>query len=125
MLKAPIKRGDIFCYDYGKGKGSVQGGTRPCIIIQNNKGNTYSPTVIVAAITSKINKANLPTHVNIGKECGLDEPSLILLEQISTVNKTELKRFIGHAGTNVLEKINKALGISLDIKKEEADDNFE
>ena len=124
MLKSSVKRGDIFYYDYGKGKGSVQGGIRPCVIIQNDIGNTYSPTVIVAAITSELGKNDIPTHVNIGTECGLKKPSLILLEQIRTVNKTELKRFVGHAGTNVLEKINKALGISLDIKKEKEDANF-
>lgn len=115
MLNSLIKRGDIFYYDYGKGKGSIQGGLRPCIIIQNNIGNTYSPTVIVAAITSELNKSKIPTHVNIGTECGLTKPSLILLEQIRTVNKAELKKFVGHAGTSVLTKINKALGISLDI----------
>ena len=92
-----VKRGDIFYADLSPVVGSEQGGIRPVIVIQNDVGNKYSPTVIVAAITSQINKAKLPTHVEISSEAyGLNKDSVVLLEQIRTLDKRRLKEKIGH-----------------------------
>ena len=92
-----VKRGDIFYADLSPVIGSEQGGIRPVIIMQNDIGNKYSPTVIVAAITSQINKAKLPTHVEISsEEYGLNRDSVVLLEQVRTLDKRRLKEKIGH-----------------------------
>ena len=88
------KRREIYFADLGVNNGSEQGGVRPVLIIQNDIGNKYSPTVIVACITSKINKAKLPTHIEIGKESGLLHNSLVLMEQIKTIDKKRLKNYI-------------------------------
>ena len=105
-----VKRGDIFYADLSPVIGSEQGGIRPVLVIQNDVGNKYSPTIIVAAITSQINKAKLPTHIEIsGKIHGLSKDSVILLEQIRTIDKRRLKDKIGHVNTGLYDSITIAL----------------
>jgi len=111
-----IKRGDIFYADLRPVIGSEQGGVRPVLIIQNDVGNKHSPTVICAAITSKMNKAKLPTHVEI--DAGRYEivrDSVILLEQLRTIDKKRLKDRVCHLDMEILEQVNKALQISLEL----------
>jgi mRNA interferase MazF len=111
-----VKRGDIFYADLSPVIGSEQGGIRPVIIIQNDVGNKYSPTVIVAAITSQINKAKLPTHVEISsEEYGLNKDSVVLLEQIRTLDKKRLKEKIGHMTESDTKKVDEALTISVGL----------
>lgn len=111
-----VKRGDIFYADLSPVVGSEQGGIRPVIIIQNNIGNRYSPTVIISAITSQINKAKLPTHVEISsEEYGLNRDSVVLLEQIRTIDKRRLKEKIGHMTEDDMKKVDKSLLISLGL----------
>jgi len=111
-----IKRGDIFYADLNPVVGSEQGGHRPVLIIQNDIGNRYSSTVIVAAITSRINKAKLPTHVEIAAdEWGLEKDSVILLEQIRTIDKRRLTQKIAHLDERLMERVNEALEISLGL----------
>lgn len=117
MASLNVKRGDIFYADLSPVVGSEQGGIRPVIIIQNDIGNRYSPTVIVAAITSQINKAKLPTHVEISsEEYGLNRDSVVLLEQIRTLDKKRLKEKIGHMTEDGMKKVNKSLLISLNLQ---------
>lgn len=112
-----IKRGDIFYADLSPVIGSEQGGVRPVVVIQNDIGNKYSPTIIVAAITSQLNKAKLPTHVNVdAKGVPLPKNSVILLEQIRTIDKKRLREKIGRFGDNIMEEIDKAILISLALK---------
>lgn len=114
MTVSNVKRGDIFYADLSPVIGSEQGGIRPVIIIQNDIGNKYSPTVIVAAITSQINKAKLPTHVEISsEEYGLNRDSVVLLEQVRTLDKKRLKEKIGHMTDEDMRKVDKSLLISL------------
>jgi len=111
-----IKRGDIFYADLSPVIGSEQGGIRPVLIVQNDIGNKYSPTVIAAAITSQINKAKLPTHIEISaQEYGLLKDSVILLEQIRTIDKKRLREKIGHLDEELMTKVNEALGISFGL----------
>jgi mRNA interferase MazF len=111
-----IKRGDIFYADLSPVVGSEQGGVRPVLIVQNDIGNKYSPTVIAAAITSQINKAKLPTHIEISaREYGLAKDSVILLEQIRTIDKKRLREKIGRLDDELMEKVNEALGISFGL----------
>ncbi|WP_026487447.1 type II toxin-antitoxin system PemK/MazF family toxin [Caldanaerobius polysaccharolyticus] len=111
-----IRRGDVFYADLSPVIGSEQGGVRPVLIIQNDIGNKYSPTVIVAAITSQINKAKLPTHVEItGTDIGLSKDSVILLEQVRTIDKKRLREKIGHLESDVMEKVNEAIQISMGL----------
>lgn len=111
-----IKRGDIFYADLRPVIGSEQGGVRPVLIVQNDTGNKHSPTVICAAITSKMNKAKLPTHVELGADsCGVIKDSVILLEQIRTIDKSRLKEKVCHLDQEVLKKIDQALLISLSL----------
>ena len=115
-LSLEIKRGDLFYADLSPVIGSEQGGVRPVLIIQNNIGNKYSPTVIVAAITSQINKANLPTNIEISSsEYGLNKDSVILLEQIRTIDKKRLREKIGYLDNKTMLKVNNGLQISLDL----------
>ena len=117
MASLNVKRGDIFYADLSPVVVSEQGGIRPVIIIQNDIGNRYSPTVIVAAITSQINKAKLPTHVEISsEEYGLNRESVVLLEQIRTLDKKRLKEKIGHMTEDDMKKVNKSLLISLNLQ---------
>ena len=109
-----IKRGYLYYADLSPVVGSEQGGIRPVLIIQNDIGNKYSPTVIVAAITSQINKAKLPTHIEISaNEYGLNKDSVILLEQIRTIDKKRLREKIGCLDKNMMLKVNNSLQISL------------
>ena len=120
MSEREINRGDIVYIDLGKlHNGSIQDGYRPCVIIQNNIGNKYSPCVIVCPLTSR-GKKSMPTHVNVGIEDGLHFNSVVLCEQIQTRCKSEIKtRAILHLSNNKMEEINKALAISigLDLKE--------
>ncbi len=112
-----IKRGDMFYADLSPVVGSEQGGIRPVLIIQNDLGNKYSPTVIAAAITSQTTKNKLPTHIEIqSNEGGLKNDSVILTEQIRTIDKSRLKEKIGHIeDENVMKQINDALGVSFGL----------
>lgn len=111
-----IKRGDIYYADLSPVIGSEQGGVRPVLIVQNDIGNKYSPTVIAAAITSQINKAKLPTHIEISaQEYGLQKDSVILLEQIRTIDKKRLREKNGHLDDELMEKVNEALSISFGL----------
>ena len=118
MENLGIKRGDIFYADLSPVVGSEQGGIRPVLIVQNNVGNKYSPTVIVAAITSQINKAKIPTHVELPAEMySLPKDSVILLEQIRTIDKRRLQDKICTLGNEKMRKVNLALLISLGYGK--------
>lgn len=111
-----VKRGDVYYADLNPVVGSEQGGVRPVLVIQNDIGNKYSPTVIVAAITSKIDKAKLPTHVEIqSDESNLEKDSVILLEQIRTIDKRRLQRQVAHLDADIIERVNEALEISLGL----------
>lgn len=111
-----IKRGDIFYADLSPVVGSEQGGVRPVLIVQNDIGNKYSPTVICAAITSQINKAKLPTHIEIDAEqYALVKDSVVLLEQVRTIDKKRLKEKICHLDAELMEKVNRGLNISLGL----------
>ena len=114
-----IKRGDMFYADLSPVVGSEQGGIRPVIIIQNDIGNKHSPTVIAAAITSQMGKNKLPTHIEIGTQnSGLKADSIVLTEQIRTIDKSRLKEKIGHINEGiVMDKINNALGVSFGLDK--------
>jgi mRNA interferase MazF len=111
-----IHRGDIYYADLRPVVGSEQGGIRPVLIIQNDVGNKHSPTVICAAITSKMNKAKLPTHVEIDcKNCEIVKDSVILMEQLRTIDKSRLRERVGHLAGSDLERVERALRISLGI----------
>ena len=112
-----VKRGDMFYADLSPVIGSEQGGVRPVVIIQNDIGNKHSPTVIAAAITSQTGKNKLPTHIEIGMEnSGLKADSVVLAEQIRTIDKSRLKEKIGHIEDDeVMNKINNALGVSFGL----------
>ncbi|MGN0298151.1 MAG: type II toxin-antitoxin system PemK/MazF family toxin [Lachnospiraceae bacterium] len=113
-----IKRGDIYYADLRPVVGSEQGGIRPVLIIQNDTGNRHSPTVICAAITSRMNKAKLPTHVEIDcKSCDIVKDSVILLEQLRTIDKKRLREKVCHLEYDKIEQVNRALRISLDIEE--------
>lgn len=108
-----IKRGDLYYADLSPVIGSEQGGVRPVLIVQNNVGNKYSPTIIAAAITSQMNKVKLPTHIEIPAEFGLQKNSVALMEQIRTIDKSRLRDKIGSVDGSVMEKVNSALLVSL------------
>lgn len=111
-----VKRGDVFYADLSPVIGSEQGGVRPVLVVQNDIGNKYSPTIIVAAITSQINKAKLPTHVEItGQEYGLPKDSVILLEQIRTIDKKRLREKIGRFDDEMMKYVDDALKISIGL----------
>ena len=111
-----IRRGDIFYADLSPVVGSEQGGVRPVLVIQNNVGNRHSPTVICAAITSKMNKAKLPTHVELNtRRCDMVKDSVILLEQLRTIDKQRLRERICHIDDELLERVNRALMVSLEL----------
>lgn len=111
-----VKRGDIFYADLSPVIGSEQGGVRPVLVIQNDVGNKFSPTVIVAAVTSQINKAKMPTHVEIrANDFGLAKDSVILLEQVRTVDKRRLREKIGKLSDGLMYRVNDALAVSLGI----------
>ena len=111
-----IKRGDIFYADLSPVVGSEQGGMRPVVIVQNDVGNRYSPTVIAAAVTSQVSKAKLPTHIEIHAGHGLDKDSVILAEQIRTLDKKRLKEQIGTLDEPELTQLNSALITSFGLQ---------
>ena len=111
-----IKRGDIYYADLSPVVGSEQGGLRPVLIVQNDVGNKFSPTVIAAAITSQQDKSRMPTHINVdGDSCGLSKDSVVLLEQVRTIDKQRLKERMGNLSVSDMNKINKALNVSFGL----------
>ncbi|MBS4202306.1 type II toxin-antitoxin system endoribonuclease NdoA [Bacillus sp. FJAT-49732] len=111
-----VKRGDVYFADLSPVVGSEQGGVRPVLVIQNDIGNRFSPTVIVAAITAQIQKAKLPTHVEIdAKKYGFERDSVLLLEQIRTIDKQRLTDKITHLDEEMMDKVDEALQISLGL----------
>jgi mRNA interferase MazF len=113
-----IRRGDVFYADLSPVIGSEQGGTRPVLVVQNDIGNRYSPTVIVSAITSHIDKARLPTHVELpSATSGLEKDSVILLEQVRTLDKRRLKEKVSHMDDDLMGQVDAALAISLGLRE--------
>ena len=111
-----VKRGDIFYADLSPVVGSEQGGLRPVLIVQNDVGNKYSPTVIAAAITSKMGKTHLPTHIDLhATDVGLAKDSIVLLEQMRTIDKKRLKEKMGHLDDNIMNEVNSAIAVSLGL----------
>lgn len=114
-----IKRGELYYADLSPVVGSEQGGVRPVLVVQNDVGNKYSPTIIAAAVTSKINKAKLPTHIELPSDSyGLAKDSVILLEQIRTLDKRRLKERIGELNPTVMDRVDKAILISLGFERQ-------
>ena len=119
-----VKRGDIYYADLSPVVGSEQGGLRPVLIIQNDIGNRYSPTVIAAAITSRMGKTKMPTHIDIyADRAGLARDSVILLEQVRTLDKRRLREKMGNLGEQDMTRVNRALSVSLGIGAEENSEN--
>jgi len=113
-----VRRGDIFYADLNPVVGSEQGGIRPVLVVQNDVGNKYSPTIIIAAITSQIDKAKLPTHVELqSKDYGLEKDSVILLEQLRTIDKRRLKEKITILDQDIMKKVDEALKVSLGLEE--------
>ena len=113
-----IRRGDIYYADLSPVVGSEQGGIRPVLIIQNDVGNRHSPTVIAAAITSQINKARLPTHIELGaRSYGLTKDSVILLEQIRTIDKRRLKERMGRLDERLMQRVDDAIAVSFGLEE--------
>ena len=111
-----VKRGDIYYADLSPVIGSEQGGVRPVLIVQNDVGNKFSPTVIAAAITSQRDKTNLPTHIKVDADgCGLSKDSIVLLEQVRTIDKQRLKEKMGSLDVGAMSKIDKALSVSFGL----------
>jgi len=111
-----VKRGDIYYADLSPVVGSEQGGMRPVLIVQNDVGNKHSPTVIAAAITSQINKAKLPTHIELGaRTYGLSKDSVILLEQIRTIDKKRLKDRMGKLDDKLMNQVDNAIAVSFGL----------
>lgn len=111
-----VKRGEIYYADLSPVVGSEQGGVRPVLIVQNDVGNKFSPTVIAAAITSQRDKNNLPTHIEVdARNCGLTRDSVVLLEQVRTIDKRRLKERMGSLDTNDMGKVNQALSVSFGL----------
>lgn len=111
-----IKRGEIYYADLSPVVGSEQGGVRPVLIVQNDVGNKFSPTVIAAAITSQRDKNNLPTHIEVdARSCGLAKDSIVLLEQVRTIDKRRLKEKMGSLDTTDMGKVNQALSVSFGL----------
>lgn len=111
-----MKRGDVYYADLRPVVGSEQGGIRPVLIVQNDVGNKHSPTVICAAITSKMNKAKLPTHIELSAlRYDMDKDSVILLEQLRTIDKKRLKDKVCHLDDEIMQRVNRALMISLEL----------
>lgn len=116
-----VKRGDIYYADLSPVVGSEQGGVRPVLIIQNDTGNRYSPTVIAAAITSQTGKARLPTHIDlpVADSRGLSKDSVVLLEQVRTLDKRRLREHMGHVDEQVMEKIDTAIAVSFGLQRDQ------
>ena len=111
-----VKRGDIYYADLSPVVGSEQGGVRPVLIVQNDVGNRHSPTVIAAAITSQVGKARLPTHIELsGQGCGLTRDSVILLEQIRTIDKSRLRERMGKLDEKTMNRVDSAIAVSFGL----------
>lgn len=116
MMDTTVKRGDIFFADLSPVVGSEQGGTRPVLIVQNDTGNRHSPTVIAAAITSQTGKAKLPTHIELtGHDVGLSKNSVVLLEQIRTIDKKRLKEHMGRLDEQLMNQVDSAIAVSFGL----------
>ena len=112
-----VKRGDIYYADLSPVVGSEQGGIRPVLIVQNDVGNRYSPTVIAAAITSQTDKAKLPTHIPLpSQQCGLTKESIVLLEQIRTIDKRRLREHMGHVDDSLMNQVDSAIAVSFGLQ---------
>jgi mRNA interferase MazF len=112
-----VKRGDIYYADLSPVVGSEQGGMRPVLIVQNDTGNKHSPTVIAAAITSQVGKARLPTHIELsGQSCGLSRDSVILLEQIRTIDKSRLRERMGRLDEPLMNEVDNAIAVSFGLE---------
>ena len=116
-MNKPIVRGDIYFVNFGKVPGSFMQGIRPAMILQNNVGNRHAPTVIVAAITTEIKKTRQPTHIVIGARFGLPEVSMLMLEQLSTIDKRYLMSYIGTADKWFMRSVDRAANISIGIPR--------
>lgn len=117
-MDTTVKRGDIFYADLSPVVGSEQGGTRPVLIVQNDTGNKHSPTVIAAAITSQTNKAKLPTHIELtGASVGLSKDSVVLLEQIRTIDKRRLREHMGRLDESMMNRVDNAIAVSFGLPK--------
>ncbi len=117
-MEPNVKRGDIYYADLSPVVGSEQGGTRPVLIVQNDTGNRHSPTVIAAAITSQLGKARLPTHIRVpGREAGLAKDSVILLEQIRTLDKRRLREHMGRLSEEQMSKVDSAIAVSFGLER--------
>ena len=118
QMDTTVKRGDIFYADLSPVVGSEQGGTRPVLIVQNDTGNKHSPTVIAAAITSQTNKAKLPTHIELaGRSVGLTKDSVVLLEQIRTIDKRRLREHMGRLDESMMNRVDDAIAVSFGLPK--------
>lgn len=111
----PVHRGDIYYVNFGFNPGSVIGGIRPALVIQNDTGNRYSTTLIVAAISTRLKKFQQPTHIYIGRKFGLTKESMLLLEQITTINKSDLLDFVGHVSNEFMFSVNQACALSVGL----------
>jgi len=112
-----VKRGEVFYADLSPVVGSEQGGVRPVLIVQNDVGNKHSPTVIAAAITSRQDKSNLPTHINLdARSCGLQKDSVVLLEQVRTIDKRRLREKMGEIDPRSMQQVNQAIQISFGLE---------
>ena len=117
-MDTTVKRGDIFYADLSPVVGSEQGGTRPVLIVQNDTGNKHSPTVIASAITSQTNKAKLPTHIELaGRSVGLTKDSVVLLEQIRTIDKRRLREHMGRLDESMMNRVDDAIAVSFGLPK--------
>lgn len=116
-MDTSVKRGEIYYADLSPVVGSEQGGVRPVLIVQNDTGNRYSPTVIAAAITSQTGKARLPTHIELPvvQSCGLSKDSVVLLEQVRTLDKRRLRERMGRVDDEIMEKIDTAIAVSFGL----------
>lgn len=116
-MDTSVKRGEIYYADLSPVVGSEQGGIRPVLIVQNDTGNRYSPTVIAAAITSQTGKARLPTHIDlpVNEECGLSKDSVVLLEQVRTLDKRRLRERMGRVDDRMMERIDTAIAVSFGL----------
>lgn len=116
-----VKRGDIYYADLSPVVGSEQGGVRPVLIVQNDTGNRYSPTVIAAAITSQTGKARLPTHIALPayQNCGLSKDSVVLLEQVRTLDKRRLREHMGHIEEAVMDRVDTAIAVSFGLSHDQ------
>ena len=118
VVEPIVKRGEIYYADLSPVVGSEQGGVRPVLIVQNDTGNRHSPTVIAAAITSQTGKAKLPTHIEVAADrCGLPKDSVILLEQIRTLDKRRLRERMGRVDGAVMEKVDAAIAVSFGLAR--------